>query len=72
MGNGVGKTQTGVKLWDLRNDNDGGDVLDFLPIWTDRTLTRRWLNAGLYDLKLTENDWILMMMKLYEDDKAWL
>ena len=72
MGISVGKTQTWVKMTGLWSDNDTGDVLGFLSIWTDRTLTRRWLNPGLYDLKITENDWILMMTKLYEDDKAWL
>ena len=47
MGIGVGKTQTWVKMTGLKNDNDTGDVLDFLSIWTDKTLTKRWLNPGL-------------------------
>ena len=71
MGIGVEKTQTWVKMVGS-NDNDVGEVLNFFSILTDRTFTRRWLNPRLYDLKMAENDWILMIMKLYENDKAWL
>ena len=53
-----------------RDDNDAGEVLNFFSILTDRTLTRRWLNPDLYDLKMTENDRILMTIKLYENAKA--
>ena len=55
VGNGCWEDSKLSPMTGLGNDNDAGDVLDFLSIWTDRTLTRRWLNPGLYDLKMTQN-----------------